>query len=156
MMSPSTAYFKVEGDMSLLIDPERVMEDTFIERLIKPHSDVREMACLVMKEAIRPPKGRALVKCGNSTYGDLLKAVKEKVDLNRVGVNVTTIKKTARGDLILEVDGDVRRKADVLKEAISKTINNDVKVANKMTTTHILDIDVTTTKEEVEKVISRG
>ncbi|KAK9687556.1 hypothetical protein QE152_g36183 [Popillia japonica] len=220
LIKPHSDVREMEGDMALLIDPDRVMEDTFIESLIKPHSDVREMAyrngvnsiedvfnmvCqlkenmsvhpsdhinLVLgqglneiyirkaceyvfygtdtkitlivpkdtqipttKEVVRPVKGRVLVKCGKSTYADLLKTVKEKVDLNRVGVNVKTIKKTARGDLMLEVDGDVR-KADVLKEAISKKINNDVKVANNMTTIHILDIDITTTKEEVERVIN--
>ncbi|KAI4470019.1 reverse transcriptase [Holotrichia oblita] len=103
----------------------------------------------------KPAAGKVVVKCGSSTYADLLKTVKEKVDLRQVGVNIKAIKKTARGDLMLEVDGDVR-KADTLKQAISKNIDNEVNIANKMVTIHVLDIDATTTKNEVEEVIRRA
>lgn len=54
---------------------------------------------------------------------------------------------------MLEVDGDVR-KADTLRQAISKNIDNDVKVVNKLVTIHVLDVDATTTKEEVEEAIN--
>ncbi|KAI4465066.1 aspartyl/lysyl-trna synthetase [Holotrichia oblita] len=103
----------------------------------------------------KPAAGKVVVKCGSSTYADLLKTVKEKVDLRQVGVNIKAIKKTARGDLMLEVDGDVR-KADTLKQAISKNIDNEVNIANKMVTIHVLDIDATTTKNGVEEVIRRA
>lgn len=100
----------------------------------------------------RPTTGKVVVKCGSTTYADLLRSVKEKVDPKRVGVNVRAIKKTARGDLMLEVDGDAQ-KADILRRAITRNIDNEVRIANRLVTIHVLDIDATTTKDQVEEAI---
>ncbi|KAK9731766.1 hypothetical protein QE152_g13353 [Popillia japonica] len=51
---------------------------------------------------------KMIVKNNSTTYADLLKTVKDKVDLTKVGVQVKTIKKTREGDLLLEVRGDRR------------------------------------------------
>lgn len=96
--------------------------------------------------------GKLVVKCGSATYADLLKTVKEKVDLKQAGVNVKAIKRTARGDLMIEVVGDVK-KADILKQAINRYIENEVRIANQVVTIHVLDIDATTTKDQVEDAI---
>lgn len=107
------------------------------------------------KQKIKPSKpevGKVVVKKGDSTYADLLKAVKSNVDINKVGVQVASIRKTGSGDMLLCVEGG-KKKADILKEAISKKVGNAVKVTNNETTLHILDIDATTTQEEVVKAV---
>ncbi|KAK9718499.1 Endonuclease-reverse transcriptase [Popillia japonica] len=82
------------------------------------------------------------------------RTVKERVDPEEVGVKVKAIKRTAKGDLMLEVDGDLR-KANDLKQATSNKINNEVKIANRMVTVHVMDIDAATTGEEVELAMRR-
>ncbi|KAK9718508.1 hypothetical protein QE152_g23129 [Popillia japonica] len=95
---------------------------------------------------------RVIVKSGSTKYSDLLKSVKENVDLDRVGVQVKTIKRTSAGDLMLEVRGD-RKHAGALKEAINKKINNTVSIINNDITLHVLDIDASLTKEAVERTL---
>lgn len=102
----------------------------------------------------RPETGKVVVRCGGSTYADLIRTVKERVDPEEVGVKVKAIKRTAKGDLMLEVDGDLR-KANDLKQATSNKINNEVKIANRMVTVHVMDIDAATTGEEVELAMRR-
>lgn len=95
---------------------------------------------------------KMIVKNNSTTYADLLKTVKDKVDLTKVGVQVKTIKKTREGDLLLEVRGD-RQKADALREAINIKTGNKVSLINNETIIHVLDIDAALTKEEVERTI---
>lgn len=93
---------------------------------------------------------KVIVKCGDTNYADVLKTVKEKVDLNKAGVRVKTIRKTVRGDLMIQVDGDSRMAGD-LQKAIRKEIKNEVGLTKNMITLHVLDIDATTTKGDVEE-----
>ncbi|KAK9687733.1 hypothetical protein QE152_g36042 [Popillia japonica] len=109
---------------------------------------------------------------GKTSYADLLRSVKDNVDIGKVGVKVKAIKKTTKGDLLLEVEGG-RKKAGDLREAIKEKLDSDVRVTgNNVTlhildidsdvrvtgnnvTLHILDIDATTTKEEVAMAIRK-
>ncbi|KAK9729434.1 hypothetical protein QE152_g15951 [Popillia japonica] len=102
---------------------------------------------------------KIVVKSGTTKYADLLKKVKDNVDLDKdnvdldkVGVHVKTIKKTRHGDLMLEVSGD-RERASALKAAISKKVENKVSVINNEMTIHVLDIDAAYTKEDAEEAI---
>lgn len=106
----------------------------------------------------RNPKTRhhtekLLIKTGETSYADLLKTVKDEVDINKMGVQVKSIRKTMKGDLLLEVVGD-RQKAGVFQSAIKEKVNNDVRIANNTTTIHVLDIDAATTQKEVEDAIN--
>ncbi|KAK9686657.1 hypothetical protein QE152_g37029 [Popillia japonica] len=104
----------------------------------------------------RPTTERIIVKSGNTSYADLLKTVKDKVDPDEVDIQIKTIKKTREGDLLLEVSGD-KQKAGALKEAINrkieKKIENKVSLINNEFTLHVLDIDAALTREEVETTI---
>ncbi|KAK9693458.1 hypothetical protein QE152_g34169 [Popillia japonica] len=100
----------------------------------------------------RPTTERIIVKSGNTSYADLLKTVKDKVDPDEVDIQIKTIKKTREGDLLLEVSGD-KQKAGALKEAINRKIENKVSLINNEFTLHVLDIDAALTKEEVETTI---
>ncbi|KAK9711064.1 hypothetical protein QE152_g25679 [Popillia japonica] len=100
----------------------------------------------------RPVTEKVVVKSGNTKYADLLKSVKNCVNLEKVGVQVKTIRKTKDGDLLLEVRGD-RQKAGVLKDAICKKMDNKVSLITSETTIHVLDVDADLTKEDVENAI---
>lgn len=95
---------------------------------------------------------RVVIKSGEATYADLLKNVKNSVDIRKVGVQVKAIKKTIKGDLLLEVEGG-RKKADDLKQAIREKLDNEVRISSNVTVLHILDIDAATTTGEVEEAI---
>ncbi|KAK9674841.1 hypothetical protein QE152_g40816, partial [Popillia japonica] len=88
---------------------------------------------------------KLVVRSGTTKYADLLKTVKDKVDLDRVGVHVKTIRKTRHGDLMLEVSGD-REKSGALKAIISKKVENKISLINNEITIHVLDINGVYTK----------
>ncbi|KAK9731789.1 hypothetical protein QE152_g13397 [Popillia japonica] len=156
---------------------EYIFCDTGVSVLLLTTQDESK---LTTNKEKRAPTEKVIVKTGNIGYADLLKTVKERVNLNTVGVNIKTIRKTMGGDLMLEVNGDRRkanalreaissktirktmggdlmlevngdrRKANALREAISSKTNHEAKLVNSMVTIHILDIDAATTEKEVE------
>lgn len=102
----------------------------------------------------KPETQKLIVRSGKTSYADLLRSVKDNVDIGKVGVKVKAIKKTTKGDLLLEVEGG-RKKAGDLREAIKEKLDSDVRVTGNNVTLHILDIDATTTKEEVAMAIRK-
>ncbi|CAH2011504.1 unnamed protein product [Acanthoscelides obtectus] len=94
-----------------------------------------------------------IVKKGGRQYADLLKTVKQNIDLGKIGVKVRNIRETARGDLLLNVEGG-GEKADSLKKEIAAQLKDvGVSLANNDATVHISDIDPTVTEEEIEEAI---
>lgn len=106
------------------------------------------------KQELKAQVGKIVVKRGDSTYAELLKTVKSQIDITKVGVQVKALRKTAAGDLLLEVKGGVQ-KAGILKEAIKEKVDREVKLTNNDVIVHILDIDATTTQKEIEEAIRR-
>ncbi|CAH1988132.1 unnamed protein product [Acanthoscelides obtectus] len=90
-----------------------------------------------------------IVKKGGRQYADLLKTVKKNIDLGKIGVKVRNIRETARGDLLLNVEGG-GEKADSLKKEIAAQLKD---VGVSISTVHISDIDPTVTEEEIEEAI---
>lgn len=105
------------------------------------------------RDTVRPQREKVVVKSGDMSYADLLKKVKNNININEVGVSVKSIKKTLRGDLMLEVEGD-RQKAGALKVAIEKSVETDVRIANRETIIHVLDIDASMSCEEVKEAVN--
>lgn len=83
------------------------------------------------------------------TYADLLKKVKEQVDIKEIGVTIKNARKSGKGDLLLTVEGG-NDKATILQQAI-KTKMKDVEVNKRRTanTIYISGIDATTTEDEI-------
>ncbi|KAF2902161.1 hypothetical protein ILUMI_04019 [Ignelater luminosus] len=54
----------------------------------------------------KPPVEKLVVKAGGRTYAELLKTVKTNTDVERARVQVRKLKKTAKGDLLLETAGE--------------------------------------------------
>lgn len=95
---------------------------------------------------------KIIVKAQGKTYADLLRSVKTSVDINEVGVRVQRMKKTSKGDLLLEVNG--RENASKLKKAISdKTDGTEVIMKTNDTIIHINDIDADINTEGLKQEI---
>lgn len=123
-----------------------------ISLLVAPTTASNTQKAPAKNSTARPQTEKVIIKNTGSTYADLLKSVKNNVDLNQVGVKVKTIRRTAAGDLMLEVEGD-KKKAGALKEAISNRTGNEVRIANNTVTMHVLDIDAATNTDEVENAL---
>ncbi|KAK9728087.1 hypothetical protein QE152_g18141 [Popillia japonica] len=107
---------------------EYIFCDTGVSVLLLTTQDESK---LTTNKEKRAPTEKVIVKTGNIGYANLFKTVKERVNLNTVGVNIKTIRKTMGGDLMLEVNGD-RRKANALREAISSKTNLEAKLVNSI------------------------
>lgn len=109
------------------------------------------------RQKSRPPEGRVVVRAKEGTFADLLKNVKSRVDIGKVGVEVKQVKKTTSGDLLLVIEGG-SEKADALGEEIREKIQNaEVRTRKEETTTlFVLGIDAVTEKEEIAAEIRKA
>lgn len=128
---------------------EYVFSDTEVKIALLTFKDKQKPK---INKTNRNQKEKVIVKCEKMEYAELLKTVKEKVDIDRLGVRVKTIRKSTAGDLILEVDGD-RQKAAALKEVIGRKTEQEVRLINNLVTLHVLDLDATNTTSTVENVV---
>ncbi|CAG9818869.1 unnamed protein product [Phaedon cochleariae] len=104
-----------------------------------------------VNKALRPTPERMVIKCEGKTYADMLRDIKGKVDIGNMGINIRTIKKTMKGDLMLELDGG-KGNANILKEEIMKKMTaTNIRVHRQETQIHINDIDAITQAEEDQK-----
>ncbi|CAH1110425.1 unnamed protein product [Psylliodes chrysocephalus] len=69
---------------------------------------------------------KIIMRTDGKDYANALKSIKETVNLDRIGVQIKNISKTARGDVLMEIPGG-KQKAQALKGAIEKE-NNESKV----------------------------
>lgn len=94
-----------------------------------------------------------IVKAEGRTYVELLKTVKEKVDVERLGVSVRTLRRTNAGNVLLRVEGG-RKEANTLREEIkSKVLGAEVTIRSNDKVLHVADIDAATTREEVQTTL---
>lgn len=108
----------------------------------------------------RKPKARpdAIIIAGNgkATFADILRKVKADPNLGEVGQSVTKIRRTQKGDLLLQLNssGD---KANEIREIISKTLGDQAAVKSLQDTTifEIKDIDEVTMVEDVRDALIR-
>lgn len=124
-----------------------------IPRGIKMKSGLVETEELRRK---KPTTRKLIVSSEGETYADLLKKVKENIDLDEVGVKIKALKKTSKGDLLLEVEGG-KENAATLKNAIkSKTENMEVIVKPNDLVVHITDIDASINEEDLKRDLKKN
>lgn len=119
---------------------------------------------LAAKPAIGPKKSRprkeeglVTVKAGNGTYADLVRKLKEEVDIGKIGVTVKKIWKTVKGDLQLQVeDGDPQ--AETLESEIKNKIEEWEVCRGKQSkkTIFVLGLDITTKEADVQNAVLRA
>ncbi|KAG5897287.1 hypothetical protein JTB14_011453 [Gonioctena quinquepunctata] len=54
------------------------------------------------EEIFRHTEKRVIVKANGKSFADLLKSVKENMDINKVGVSIKNVSRTDKGDIMLE------------------------------------------------------
>nr|CAH7764308.1 unnamed protein product [Callosobruchus chinensis] len=88
-----------------------------------------------------------IVKSNGRSYADLVRELRKDVNLNAVDVEVSKIRKTQKGDLLLEVR---KGKAEDLKTAINNQMHG-VQAARrtKQVVLHLNNLDSITTKEDI-------
>lgn len=80
-------------------------------------------------------------------------SIKESVRVKKIGMKVRTIKKTARGDLMMEIEGG-KHKAEVMKKAILDA-NKDPRVRVRNNDELVTDIDAALSKDEIAEAIKK-
>ncbi|KAK9729961.1 Zinc knuckle [Popillia japonica] len=107
------------------------------------------------------------IKAGGKSYVDVVKKLKDEVDIGKIGVKIGKIRKTGNEDLMLVVEGGDPSKrndyaiyngmASTLEKEIKNKIENIrvVTRAKEMTTLYIMGMDPTSNEEEVKQAIAR-
>ena len=96
------------------------------------------------------------VKKTGGTYADMLKVIKDKVEVNDLAVDIQAIQKTRNGDMVFKVKkgGAIQLKERIEKEAGIAAEARRPRAALKIM--HIRDIDEIATKKEVEDAIKKA
>lgn len=171
---------------NLLKNLKRVVEEFKAEKLVIPLAGPHNMSylrkcleflfqhqninlILLLADRSRPKpealaskdrtNNKIIIKSGGRAYADLLKTVKSSVDINEVGVNIQRVKKTVKGDLLLEVGGGTEY-SEKLKETLKKKVPefNLVTVRNQNKEVIYItnidgDLDSTHVKETILKLV---
>lgn len=87
-------------------------------------------------------------------YADLLKSVKNCVDINKLGVKVNNVKKTKSGDLLLSVETEKIMAETLTEEIKNKMEGYEVKLNKKTTILHLMDIEGDVNEGEIIDAIS--
>ncbi|XP_052855793.1 uncharacterized protein LOC128264395 [Drosophila gunungcola] len=109
---------------------------------------------------IRRVRPDALVIAGaeGHSYSEILNMVTRRDDneLEEVRKNVRRIKRTAKGELLLELDGSARSDTQAIKEDIGRVLGDHARVRAIVEEIHleIRDLDELSTKEEVAAAVS--
>lgn len=97
-----------------------------------------------------------LVKMEGKTYAELLRSVKKSINPKELGVEVSNILKTRKGQLLLTIGNGVD-KAEALKQKLSEKLPEvSTSLLTKNKVLHIRDIDEITTVDEIRASISKA
>lgn len=84
---------------------------------------------------------KIVIKSEGKNYADVLRAIKSNVNIEETGIKVKTIKKTMKGDVLLEIQGD-KNNAEVLKQKIQeKHAQAKITIKNSDDILHVTGID---------------
>lgn len=94
-----------------------------------------------------------LVKAEGKTYVELLKEMKNAVDIDAAGIQIAAMRKSRNGEMILEVNGESGA-AEPLKKAIEEKIaGTNVRTRKRGKTIQIRDLDAVATQDEVREAL---
>ncbi|XP_039969214.1 uncharacterized protein LOC120781147 [Bactrocera tryoni] len=103
------------------------------------------------------PNAIVIEKTGDMSYSDILRTVRKNDTLQKLGENVTKIRKTAKGQILLELKEAQMRSTGIFKTEISKVLgeNVQIKALTREVMLEIRDLDEITTKEDIAEAIRR-
>lgn len=91
---------------------------------------------------------KIIVKAQGKTYTDLLRSVKNNVNVDEAGIRIKALRKTNSGDLLLEVNG--KENAVRPKDAIIyNTGNTEVMIKTNDIVVHMADIDADIGEDDI-------
>nr|CAI5850512.1 unnamed protein product [Callosobruchus analis] len=94
-----------------------------------------------------------IVKSNGQTYVDLVKSLKSNIDLENVDVEISRMRKTQGGDLLLEVD---KGKVEELQSVIAKQSQRfQVIRKTQRTVLHIRGMDNETNEQDIMKALEK-
>ncbi|KAI8115399.1 hypothetical protein CVS40_12361 [Lucilia cuprina] len=107
------------------------------------------------KKKYTRPDALVIERCGETSYADILKKVKTDPKLVVLGQNVKSIRKTAKGELLLELNKSAHQSTSEFSQTVKEVIGTDaaVRVMVNEVFLEIKDIDEITTKEEVHEAL---
>lgn len=106
------------------------------------------------RKTVRPDA--LIIRAGSEvSYADILKRVKADDRLSDLGGNVRRIKKSAKGDLILELTKSEHENLSTFREQVKDVLGKDAEVKSvaQEVTLDVRDIDEITTKEEIYEAL---
>lgn len=133
---------------------ERVSEADSVKPVSQNPWQTAKKKGKIKKRAARPD-AIVIKACSEVSYADILKKVKRDAKLHTLGENVKGIRKTEKGELIVELCRPEHEKLLQFKDAVQEVLGGDAEVRS---VTHeiiidIRDIDEVTTKEEVAEAL---
>lgn len=99
---------------------------------------------------------KMVIRSEGKQYADILRTIKSSVDIDKVGIKIKSIKKTTKGDVMLEIQGGAD-KAEALKRGIlNKSQGTRVEMKNKEETFYVTGIDGDVDRQEIENVLRQN
>lgn len=92
------------------------------------------------------------------TYANILKKVKNSINIEKLGIQDTRIRRTATGSLLIQIAGEeCNKKADALAEQMRKVVGEGARIGRpcRKAEIRISGLDEDTTVEEVAAAISK-
>lgn len=105
----------------------------------------------------RDPGEAITIKAQPETYAEVIKKMKSSVNPSEIGVEISSMKRTKAGELIVKFKKGVGQ-AEKLKDALSNTLGDDVTIRSvaRIQMVDIRDLDESTDKEELKDALIRA
>lgn len=97
-----------------------------------------------------------IIKAGDKEYANVVKEIKDKVNIQETTVNITSINKTLKGDVCIRVQKDKRGGANELQRILKDKVEGiKVTVKSREELFHILDVEPDEADEKVVEILER-
>ena len=99
----------------------------------------------------RRPDAIVIAKTGETSYANMLKKMRANPDLKELGENVNKIRKTAKGELLIELKRGRDGQTAKYKEDMSKILQTEARIKTlcQHATVELRDLDEATTQKEI-------
>ncbi|XP_060516767.1 uncharacterized protein LOC132696115 [Cylas formicarius] len=104
----------------------------------------------------KPKEDALLIEMKDTSFADLLKAVKTAVDPSAIGVDIGQLRKTRNGQVLLTVSNGSDR-AELLKREIGEKVPGaTAHLLKSKKVVHVKDMDEVTTTDEIKEAVSKA
>lgn len=105
----------------------------------------------------KKPKPDAIIfeKRGDVSYADILRKVKGDPNLKELGENVARIRRTQRGEMLLEFNRNSNKRSSDFRELVKTTLGEqaNVRALSQEITLECRDLDEITTEEDIRQAL---